>query len=150
MRAVGSNPGKLYGLPKTHKIGEPMRPILSAVSCHNYNLAKFLVPLLSPIANSVYTVSDVFTFAKDIQQRVDMNKTSMISLGFENPFTNVPVTETIDIILNKLFLNNSDTYHGFTRQDFNTLLKLAVEDSYFSFDNKLFCQDEMGWRWVAR
>ena len=34
--AVGSFPGKLYSLPKTHKTGVPVRPILSAVNCHNY------------------------------------------------------------------------------------------------------------------
>jgi hypothetical protein len=117
-----------------------MRPILSALTCHNYNLAKFLVPLLSPIATSDYTVSDVFNFTKEIQQRVDNNKTLLISLDVENLFTNVPVVETIDIILNKLFPNNSVIYHGFSRSEFNTLLKLAVEDSYFSFDNKLFRQ----------
>ena len=64
----------------------------------------------------------------------------MISLDSESLSTNVPVSETIDIILNKLFINASDMYHGFTRQDFHTLLKLAVEDSYFSFNDNLYCQ----------
>jgi len=140
LRAVGSSPGKLYGLPKTHKTGVPMRPILSALTCHNYNLAKFLVPLLSPIATSSYTVSDVFSFVKQLQDRTDSNKTLMISLDVENLFTNVPVLETIEIILNRLFPDNSVTYHGFTRGEFNTLLKLAVEDSYFSFNGKYFRQ----------
>ena len=54
LRAVGSSPGKLYGLPKTHKSGVPLRPILSAVTCHNYNIAKFLVPLPSPLALRLY------------------------------------------------------------------------------------------------
>src|SRR4029079_2400306 len=39
LQSSGSYPGKLYGLPKTHKIGVPLRPILSAVTCHNYRLA---------------------------------------------------------------------------------------------------------------
>ena len=46
----------------------------------------------------------VFTFVKDIQQRIDRNKLLMISLDFESLFTNVPVIETIDIILNSLIL----------------------------------------------
>ena len=61
LTATGSSPGKLYGLPKTHKNGVPVRPILSAITCHNYKLAKFLVPLLSPLAYSEYTVSDVIS-----------------------------------------------------------------------------------------
>jgi len=140
LRAVGSNPGKLYGLPKTHKVGVPVRPILSAVTCHNYKLAKFLVPLLAPLASSEYTVSDVFSFTKEIQERSDFERTLMVSLDIESLFTNVPVSETIDIILRKLFPNDSDMYQGFNRNDFSSLLKLAVEDSYFSFDNSLYRQ----------
>ena len=140
LRGIGSNPGKLYGLPKTHKAGVPVRPIMSALTCHNYKLAKFLVPLLSPLASSEYTVSDVFNFTKEIQERSDLNRTLMISLDIESLFTNVPVSETIDIILNKVYSNDSVIYNGFNRNDFCTLLKLAVEDSYFSFDDKLYRQ----------
>ena len=140
IRAVGSSPGKLYGLPKTHKTGVPVRPILSAVTCHNYKLAKFLVPLLSPLASSDFTVTDVFSFAKEIQERTDLNRQFMISLDIESLFTNVPVSETIDIILSKLFPHNSVIYNGFTRNEFSALLKLAVEDSYFVFDGKMYKQ----------
>ena len=140
IRSIGSYPGKLYGLPKTHKTGVPVRPILSAVTCHNYKLAKFLVPLLAPLAESEYTISDVFNFNKEIQERNDSYRTLMVSLDIESLFTNVPVVETVNIILNKLFPNDSVIYHGFNRNDFHTLLKLAVEDSFFTFDNKLFKQ----------
>src|ERR1051325_3987711 len=98
---------KLYGLPKTHKPGVPLRPILSAVTCHNYNLAKFLLPLLSPLSSSEYTVSDVFSFTKEIQQRVDVERKLMISLDIESLFTNVPVAETIDIIKVVYYLKSS-------------------------------------------
>ena len=66
----------------------------------------------------------------------------MISLDIESLFTNVPVAETIDIILSKLFTTDSCLYHGFNRDDFKTLLQLAVDDSYFSFDNKLYKQTD--------
>ena len=142
LRAIGSSPGKLYGLPKTHKTGVPLRPILSAVTCHNYTLAKFLVSLLSPLASSDYTVSDVFSFTNEIRQRADIDRKLMISLDIESLFTNVPVAETIDIILSKLFTNDSCLYHGFNRKDFQLLLQLAVDDSYFSFNNKLYKQTD--------
>jgi hypothetical protein len=38
---TGSRPGILYGLPKIHKHGIPLRPILSAIKSHSYSLAKF-------------------------------------------------------------------------------------------------------------
>lgn len=66
----------------------------------------------------------------------------MVSLDIESLFTNAPVAETIDIILSKLFPQDSDTFHGFTRSEFSSMLKLAVDDSYFSFDNKLYKQTD--------
>ena len=62
----------------------------------------------------------------------------MISFDVENLFTNVSVNQTINIILSKLFPNDSSVYNGFTRNVFSDLHKLAVE--VFTFDNKLYKQ----------
>lgn len=39
----------LYGLPKLHKPGVPLRPIVSFIDSHTYNLCKHLVSLQSPL-----------------------------------------------------------------------------------------------------
>jgi hypothetical protein len=49
-------PKCLYGLPKIHKNGIPLRPILSAIKSRSYSLAKFLVSLLCPLATNQYTI----------------------------------------------------------------------------------------------
>lgn len=56
---TGSKPGILYGLP-----------ILSAIDTPRYNLAKFLVLVLSHIASNEYTVKDSYAFVdeKKLQQ----------------------------------------------------------------------------------
>ena len=59
---TGSQIGILYGLPKIHRSNIPLRPILSSVNKHSYNIAKFLVPLLRPIASGAYMVSDSLLF----------------------------------------------------------------------------------------
>ncbi|CAF4246335.1 unnamed protein product, partial [Rotaria sordida] len=41
-RPTGSNPGRLYGLPKVHKDGVPLRPVLSSIGTFNYGLGKAL------------------------------------------------------------------------------------------------------------
>ena len=48
---TGSQPARIYGLPKMHKAREPssappFRPIVSSIGTYNYNLAKFLCTLL--------------------------------------------------------------------------------------------------------
>ena len=45
----GSKAGVMYGLPKIHKDGCPLRPIILAVGTYNYKLAKYLVEIISPL-----------------------------------------------------------------------------------------------------
>ena len=66
MRASGTQPGILYGLPKIHKIGTPLRPILSAIGTAGYNIAKFFVPILAPFISNEYTINDSFSFVEEI------------------------------------------------------------------------------------
>ena len=64
---TGAKPGILYGLPKVHKADVPLRPILSAIGTHSYNLSKYLVSLLRPISSNDFTITDTFSFLNDLR-----------------------------------------------------------------------------------
>ena len=100
----GTNLGILYGLPKVHKANLPIRPILSAVNTPNYLLAKYLVPNLTPLTKNDFTVHSSFEFAKEI---VEMNAQGLHMASFDvtSLFTNIPLQETIDIIISEIFEN---------------------------------------------
>ena len=54
-----SSAPQMYGLPKVHKEGTPMRPIVSAISSPSYNLAKELMRILTPLAgNTLHSVKN--------------------------------------------------------------------------------------------
>ncbi|KAG0425394.1 hypothetical protein DMUE_6035, partial [Dictyocoela muelleri] len=98
-------PDVLYGLPKIHKPNIPLRPIISAINSPNYNLAKFLVPILDPLTKTQYTLTDTIDFI------ICLNSSSfgtcfMTSFDIESLYTNLPISETINIITNELFHNN--------------------------------------------
>ena len=76
------------GLPK-------VRPILSAIGTASYNVAKFLVPLLTPIVNGPYSITNSFLFNKEILDQD--TKFIMGSLDVDALFTSIPLDETIDI-----------------------------------------------------
>ena len=44
-----SAPPQLYGLPKIHKDGTLLRPIVSAIESPTYDIAKFLTKIISPL-----------------------------------------------------------------------------------------------------
>ena len=136
----GSSFGILYGLPKIHKTNVPMRPILSSYSVPNYKLAKFLVPLLEPLTKNRYTVTNSQGFKEKIVcQDSDL---FMVSLDVESLFTNIPVEETINLILDKIFTEPDTIYHNFNRSRFKQVLELAVQDTAFVFNNNAFKQVE--------
>ena len=51
LRCSVPQPPKLYGLPKLHKPGIPMRPIVSSCGCPKYQLSKYLMTILRPLTD---------------------------------------------------------------------------------------------------
>ena len=149
LTASGSSLGVLYGLPKIHKRGAPIRPILSACGTPAYNLAKYLVPILSPLTKNQYTIPSTLNFAKEL---VDLDLSShssevvFASFDVTSLFTNIPVQETIEIILNRLFQDNDfifDNYEcqsALNKSQLKELLQLASLDNHFLFDGEIYKQ----------
>ena len=51
LRCSVPQPPKLYGLPKLHKPGFPMRPIVSFCGSPTYQLSKYLTTILQPLTD---------------------------------------------------------------------------------------------------
>ncbi len=139
---TGSKPGILYGLPKVHKTNLPFRPILSAVGTHSYDLSKYLLSILSPLLTSRFLLSDTFSFLDELHNsNLDSDNVVMASFDINSLFTNIPLDETIDIIINKAF-SNAPSFHNFALTDLKKLLDIAVKDSHFIFNNAYYKQND--------
>ena len=66
----------------------------------------------------------------------------MVSYDVSSLFTNVPLIETIDIIISALFPTEDSVFEGFDINSFRRLLELAVMDNYFIFNNKIYKQTD--------
>ena len=130
----------MYGLPKIHKVGTPIRPILTSYDTPNYKIAKFLVPLLAPLTTNSYSIKNSENFRhKILPQDSDL---FMASLDVESLFTNIPVEETIQIIIDKIFTHPDTIFHSFNKTDFRKLLELAVLDTAFIFNGQAYIQTD--------
>ena len=136
----GSRPGVLYGLPKVHKKGVPMRPILSSIGTCGYNIAKFLVPFLQLLTINDYTIKDSFSFVEEITSLTTNSHITMASFNIKSLFTNVPLCETIDIVADALYDVLDMPVLSLNKNFFKTLLKLSVRDVLFFFNNVLYSQ----------
>ena len=139
LHSSGSKPGILYGLPKVHKIGVPLRPILSAIGTSGYNIAKFLLPFLKPITTNIYTVQDSFSFVQEITNVKNSNSLFMASFDIKSLFTNIPLDETIEIATSSLY-SDPMLSPSLSSSFFKQLLQLAVKNVLFIFNGKLFSQ----------
>ena len=139
----GSQPGILYGLCKVHKEcvdkSPPFRPILSAIRTPSYELAKFLVPMLSDLTKNEYVTKDSFSFAKEVKNQ-DASL-FMTSFDIDSLFTNLPLDETIELCVKKLFKGKKKV-KGFDRNQFKTLLQFATKKSFFLFNGKYYIQTD--------
>ena len=139
LHASGSTPGILYGLPKIHKLNVPVRPIFRACGTATYALAKFLVPLLSPISENEFTVKNSYEFVESVRNFQFTEDMVMASFDVESLFTNIPVTETVNIALDSLFSKCKDV-KGISRDLLHSMLDISVTNSYFLFNQQLYKQ----------
>ena len=100
---TGAVPPKYYGLPKIHKQGTPLRPIISTRGSVSYEtakeLAKILKPLIRKSPHHVYNNKDFLESIKDI--KVEDDECIMI-YDVTALFTSIPIGTTINIIKKQL------------------------------------------------
>ena len=113
----------------------PFQSILSALNKPNYELVKFLVPFLKPLATNKFNIKDSIYFADEIVDQ--LSDFLMGSLYVDSQFTNIPLEETIEICTNEPF-KESETIEGLSKFDFQELLPRATKDLHFTFDGTLY------------
>ena len=83
-----TNPPQLYGLPKIHKDGVPMRPIVSAIGSPSYNLAKELARILTPLAgHNGYSEKNSASFVQIVRESSVTAMDRLVSFDVTNLFT---------------------------------------------------------------
>ena len=90
---------------------------MSSINTYNRKLSEFLIPYLTPLTNNEYTVPSSFQFCNEIQQLNCNTVHTMSSFDVESLFTNVPLYETIDLVVRELF-HDCDHIGNFNQEQF--------------------------------
>ena len=94
----GAGSSKFYGLPKTHKEGIPLRPIVSSIGTAIYETSKELARILKPLmGKSIYHVQNTQDFIQQIKD-IKLQDQCMVSFDVKALFTSVPVKPAINTI----------------------------------------------------
>ena len=94
---------KFYLRPKTHKEGNPSRPVVSSVNCHTTNISKYVDYHLQPIVKEIPSyVKDAQYFLKKLEKIIDIPQESLlVTLGTKSYNKTVPNKLSINVIKKK-------------------------------------------------
>ena len=142
MYPSGSAPARIYGTSKMHKFSSSdsfpkLRPIVSSIGTFNYNLARFLCDLLSPLVPNDYSCKDTFSFVSQIKN-ANLSRKFLVSYDVTSLFTNIPFQETTDIAMNLIFNHNPNL--NITKKELKKLFLFATSQTHFVFNSKFYNQ----------
>ena len=123
--------------PKT--ITPPPRPIVSSIGTYNYNLAKYLCSLLKPHISSEFCATDTFSFVQEIQQ-FDFSDKLLVSYDVTSLFTNIPLSETIDLAVNAIIDGNMNPDLKLSKVHLKQLFNFATSYTHFLFNGCFYNQ----------
>ena len=141
---TGAGSPKYYGLPKIHKQGVPLRPIISSRGSGTYESAKELAKILKPlVGKSPHHVQNNRDFLDSIRDIKIKPEECIMSYDVSALFTSIPIEPAINIIEQQL--KEYKDLHSRTNMKIHhiiSLLRFCLNNSYFSFQGRFHQQTE--------
>lgn len=149
---IKDDPGKIYSLPKLHKTGNPIRPIIAQCTSLTSKLHNYIQQLLKigelQIPNLIKYTTDFLNKLGNYKNQINEN-TILVTLDVESLYTNIPIDLGINFITEHYL--NTLKYWNLYEIDVKpipiTLLKkileFALKNCYFTFNGTL-CQKMQG------
>ena len=135
---------RFYGLPKVHKVGAPLRPIVASRGSLTYGIARHVADILSPIVGkNGYSLKNSAEMVKELQDcRLDETDV-LVSYDVTALFTSVPVDQSLDVIYDRLCADPSlSDRTNMTAAQVRDLLAICLKTTYFLYDGTIYMQVE--------
>lgn len=133
---------KFYGLPKIHKPGIPLRPILSMINSPGYFLGKLFYQLLDIVfPRSEHHIVDVYDFIKFIGN-VNINlRDILVSFDVVSMYTRIPFEMVFNMIMRRS--DEFESKFGINKRLLTDILIFLLEEcSVFEVLDRVFKQKD--------
>ena len=147
MRPKSARLGRAHGLPKIHKDYTNIpsfHPIVDKTGTAHYGAGKYLSNLFNLLTLNEYSLKDSF----ETTQRVHSIPTKLFAQGYRYVsfdviplFTNVPLKQTIEIILKRVY-NDQLVQTKLKKTYLEKAPVRCVSKGYFSFNGKIYKQTD--------
>ncbi|CAF1545313.1 unnamed protein product [Adineta ricciae] len=131
----------IRGQPKLHKPNNPMRIITCSKNTITSPVSKYVFHIIKELRSTISgVVTNTTSFVDKINYIPLDRDENLASLDIQDLFTNIPVTRAIDIVIHRLTESKKLEDMKLTKTDIKRLLLVALNNSYFQFNNKFYRQ----------
>ena len=136
---TSGKPISVYRTAKFHELKERERVDKLTLGTTTYEIARYLAELLAPLGKFKHAISNTKDFITRLKTERIPKRFKMISFDVKSLFTNVPLEETIDIILNKIY-DEKKIETNIPRNIMKDLLYLCTKHVHFNYGGKIYIQ----------
>ncbi|CAF1510802.1 unnamed protein product, partial [Rotaria sordida] len=136
----------LYYLPKAHKPGTPLRPIISGLKHPTIKISKFLDDLLRPLFDKMpqdTTIISGFELIKKLNEwsRLNMNENTIFcTIDVIDLYTMIPQVEGVLSLKNMLDYLKLKKVSGLKIETIIRLSRFVMQNNYFLYDGQFYHQ----------
>lgn len=131
----------VYGLPKIHKSGVPVRPVSASYNAPSQILCKKLSKLLPDLINfeAKYAIKNTKDLVDRIKNLRLPNNAKLVSFDVCSLFTSVPIVKLKKLLFDKIKIELSDNLKS---SQLINLINICLKQNYFRFDDKIYLQND--------
>ena len=146
MQPDSNQPAGLYGTPQTYKpetlenitvVNLKFRPIIDQTGTFTYNVAKVISDYLRPFCKNEYSINDT-KISKHVIPPLQDNEED-VSYDVESLFTNISIEETVNYIIEQIYIHKKLAPICSKRIFRRLLIKLTTECT-FKFNSRFLKQ----------
>ena len=140
----------LYYLPKPHKIGTPLRPIISGLKHPTKRISKFLDDLLRPLFDQIASKTTITSGFELVEQLQEWSKISMrqeilfCTIDVADLYTMVPQVEGVLSLKKMLDYFKLKHVGGLKVETIIRLSRFVMQNNYFSYNGQYYHQIRRG------
>ena len=133
----------LFGRPKIHKEGNPLRPIVSMVGTIFAPISRRLAVILSPLGKEGDSYVANSSEVKERLMKVDdLEDGWLVSYDVESLFTKVPLEEALKVVEGRLRNDEGlGERTGFSVDELVALVNFCLTSCYFVHQGKVYIQE---------
>ena len=138
-----SRMSQFYGLPKDHKEGLPLRPVVSTCGSAMSNISLVLERILNQLLRFVPAhLSSTAECVEELRRLGQLPEICIIaSLDVVGLYANIPIDESIDAVIELLDAHQQQVdMFELSLSDVRQLLEFVLNSNYFAFGNEVYRQ----------